>query len=308
LTCQCTGWIGVGWNTKSEMDGADALAGSVSGSTTTLIAYKLTGHSPSASSDIVLTNIVGSEIGGVTTIYFTRGLNNGSHPLRDEFTTLIGAYSPDTDGFGYHGSSTHSLSTVQANFYSGATLQSTNISFRDIHAIIMFIAWGLLLPFGALWARYARHLPNAIWFKVHRVTQYGGFVISLGGIILGYVMVSEQFRVLAHSIIGTVILFLSAAQVVAAFFRPHKQENEPITTARKAFEIFHHWNGRGLLLVAAVQIYLGIFAIGYFENHFWVIIMWSVVVGFVLLVVIIMEVIRGVTGKDDDEMKHVEMT
>jgi hypothetical protein len=288
------------------MDGADAVAGSVSGSTVTLDYYKLTGHTYTISTDIMLTDISGSEFGGVTTIYFTREVDKGSHPIINAYATLIGAYRElNNDAWGYHGS-THSSSSIQANFFTGTTSTSNPVTLRDIHAIIMFIAWGLLLPFGALWARYARHLPDALWFKVHRVTQYSGFTISLGGIILGYSMVYEQFLFLTHSIIGTLIMLFSAAQVVGAFFRPHKEENEPVTTARKVFEIFHHWNGRCLLVIAVVQIYLGISAIGYLEKQFWVIILWSIVVGLVVLVVLILEALK-ILNDSRDKDDHVEM-
>jgi len=57
----------------------------------------------------MLTDISGSEIGGVTTIYFTREVDKGSHPIINAYATLIGAYF-NNDAWGYHGS-THSSSS-----------------------------------------------------------------------------------------------------------------------------------------------------------------------------------------------------
>jgi hypothetical protein len=318
LSCPCLGWIGVGWNKDPLMPGADSVYGSVAGSTITVSPLKITGYfTPGTSPDIVLTDTFASEIDGVTTIFFTREINKGSYPIKDQPSTLIAAYKDDdSDTFDFHGFDTHTDSKIrtQVNFFSGETATSTAniITIRDTHGIIMFIAWGLILPFGAIWARYTRDLPDDIWFKVHRIFQYGGFAISLGGIILGYYMVGPaQFKFLAHSIIGTVILFFSASQVVVAFFRPHKQAGEPVTTARKAFEIFHHWNGRGLLALAVAQIYLGIAAIGYIKSIPWVIWLWTAWAGLMLLVVIILEIRKISKMREeskDDSYENFQLT
>jgi archaellin len=192
--------------------------------------WELTGEqTPTNSADIELTNIAGEEVDGVTTIYFTRTTKSGSYPIdADASVIVIGAYSPSNDFLSYHGDTTHSLqmNQVTANFKTGAVgSQKGKLTIKDAHAILMFIAWGLLLPFGMLWARYTRSLENDIWFLVHRPVQYTGFLISTAGIILGYVMVGEyQFRVVAHSVIGTIIFAGSILQVIGAFFRPHKKK------------------------------------------------------------------------------------
>jgi hypothetical protein len=260
-------------------------------------AYKLDNQlsNPVYHPNMVITDIEGIEADGVTTIYFRRNLNEGTQPISNKDQLVIGAYSSfNSDILGYHGA-THSDGMISLNFYTGATsVKALPIGLKDIHAIIMFISWGLILQFGILWARYARSLPNSIWFTIHRPTQMLGYLLSLGGIILAYIMVDLHFRVAAHALIGTIIFSLSFFQILVAVFRPHKEEGQPVTTVRFAFEIFHHWNGRILALLAISQIFLGIKAIKYDESHSWLIPFYGAIVGMTLFIILIVEIINCV--------------
>jgi len=80
--------------------------------------------------------------------------------------------------------------------------------------------------------------------------------------------------------------------VIVAFFRPHKEPNQSITNARFAFEIFHHWNGRSLALLAVFQICLGIQAIGYDLTNPWLYPLYGAIVGLTLLIVLIVEIMN----------------
>jgi len=300
-----TGWVGVGWSPDGHMysgGNSDAVVGWVESNGNVVVnAYQLKSYSPSAAdiqSDFELTDIDGEEIDGKTIIYFTRSTKSGLNPIdADADVIVIGAYSgTNQDTFSYHGSSTHTSTSnlVVINFASGSVSSAKGkLGIRDAHAIIMLFAWGLLLPFGMLWARYTRNLGDLIWFKVHRVTQYSGFVIALAGIILAYIMVdpSFHFRVVAHATIGTVMLILMVGQVIGAFFRPHPK---PVTSARIAFEIGHHWNGRVLVLLSVAQIILGIYAIGYDVDHPWLLPLYVAVAGSVALFVLIIEIYNGI--------------
>jgi len=246
------------------------------------------------SDDLAVFNISGIQSNGITTIFFTRPIHAGSQSISEETESyVIGAYSEENkETLSFHGD-TRTQSIIQVNFYSGISKQTIGI--KDVHAILMFISWGLILPFGVLCARYLRASPEALWFKIHQPCQYGGFVISLAGIIMGYIMVgNNQFRVLGHSIIGTIILVLSAAQVVSATFRPHKDIGQKVTTARLVFEIGHHTNGRLLVILAVVQIFLGIYAIGYDSTQPWLIPTYGTFVAVTSLIVIIVEAINCV--------------
>jgi len=58
----------------------------------------------------------------------------------------------------------------------------------------MFISWGVLLQFGAMWARYAKSIPKkgdkqAIWFTVHQIVQPLAWIVSLVGFAIAIAMV-----------------------------------------------------------------------------------------------------------------------
>jgi len=251
------------------------------------------GYSPYFS----VSNTSATQINGGTTIYFSRLLNAGAIPITENSSSIIiGAYSQgNSDTFEYHGS-THTSpgSIISINFYTGATSQSTVLGIRDAHSIIMLLSWGLILPLGLLAARYLRSFPDILWFKIHRPFQYFGTVLGLVGIIIGYSMVGPvgQFNHVAHAVIGTIIMTFSVLQVVVAFFRPHKEPEKPVTKERIAFEIFHHWNGRLLVLLAVlVQIFLGL-AIDYQMRYPWLPPLYGAIVGTTLLIVLIAEIVN----------------
>jgi hypothetical protein len=312
IQAPCTGWVGVGWSANGYMDsssvgkrnlqvtGSDAVVGWFTSAGDVMVdEWLLTVQdTPTLHAGITLSNIYGEEVNGETIIYFTRTTASGNHPINsDQSVYVIGAYSQtNTDALTFHGDA-HTdtpgagADLLTVNFFSGSIgSQSGTLGIRDAHAILMFIAWGILLPFGMLWARYTRSRDNDIWFKVHRPCQYTGFVISTAGIILAYVMVgTNQFRVLAHSVIGTIIFIGSVLQVIGAFFRPHKEKDRPVTNARKIFELSHHWNGRILVCLSVAQIILGIYAIGYDETYTWLLWLYVAVAASVFLFVVIVE-------------------
>jgi len=229
-----------------------------------------------------------TQFNGGTTIYFTRTLMAGAQPITTSSLFVIGAFSGAGDDFlDNHGLTSHSSSGYFTNFYTGKS--TVVLTIRDAHAIIMLLAWGLCLPVGLLAARYLRSFPNALWFKIHRPLQYVGTFLGFIGIIIGYSMVTAQFVHSAHATIGTIIMVFSFFQVLVAFFRPHKDPDHPVSNKRIAFELFHHWNGRGLVLLAIVQIYLGIF-IDYYLTNPWLIPLYGAIVGTALLVVLILEI------------------
>jgi len=300
----CTGWIGVGWSPNGEMiqngKTTDIVAGWVTeNGDFSINAYAFTirdtpsGFHPT----LILDDINGFQVDGATIIYFSRPLTSGANqPIGNADIYVIGAHgSSNQDFLAYHNTD-RTQGLLSANFYTGAmSIKKTPLGLKDAHAIIMFISWGLILPFGVLWARYTRSLKNNIWFTIHRPSQGIGFLLSTAGIIIAYYMLGPTFTIFrSHGILGTIIFFFSIIQIVVAIFRPHKDQGKRITNERYAFELFHHWNGRLLVLAAVAQIFLGIQAIGYDKSNPWLIPLYAALVGLTMLIVIIVEIINCV--------------
>ncbi len=54
----------------------------------------------------------------------------------------------------------------------------TWFTFLHLHGVLMYIAWGLLLPFGAMMGRYYRW-SWPVWFVIHVICQVRNFTLIL---------------------------------------------------------------------------------------------------------------------------------
>eukprot|EP00592_Proboscia_alata_P000453 CAMPEP_0194370940 /NCGR_PEP_ID=MMETSP0174-20130528/19281_1 /TAXON_ID=216777 /ORGANISM="Proboscia alata, Strain PI-D3" /LENGTH=373 /DNA_ID=CAMNT_0039148687 /DNA_START=186 /DNA_END=1307 /DNA_ORIENTATION=+ len=125
-----------------------------------------------------------------------------------------------------------------------------------IHGSIMLVGWGLLLPTGAIVARFGKHRPNAWWFKLHRVIQPLGLTFAL----IGWIIALLNFTTLEgsfdgrlnypHALLGMTTMCIGLIQPLNAIVRPHgPEEGKPKSTLRFVWEITHKglgWLGIGL--------------------------------------------------------------
>jgi len=245
-------------------------------------------------------NFTGTQVGGVTTLFFTRAVGDGRFPLtlgNGPTNQQIGSYG-SSDVIQYHGPTQHATSYVAIDYLLGsATVMVDPYSLVKIaHGSIMIIGWGIMLPFGMLWARYARRFDNSMskdaWFKVHRPNQYFFSAVVGVGLILAFVQVNGQhFTTVFHGQLGLALMLLLILHVVVAFWRPHKEPGQPRTRGRYAFEIFHLWNGRFMLLMAVVQITEGMIVIGWITSLVGVFVVYIIYVIFAIALIIVLEVL-----------------
>lgn len=124
-----------------------------------------------------------------------------------------------------------------------------------LHGIFMFIGWGLCLQLGAFIARYLRH-EDPLWFKLHKLLQITGLLISTAGFICG--IMSAGLHAFPHGLIGFFV-HLIGLQQFTAFLRPHKSNESKQTKKRLVWENFHRWLGRLCLIFALINCGLGLF-------------------------------------------------
>ncbi len=147
------------------------------------------------------------------------------------------------------------------------------------HARVMVLAWGVLLPLGALVARFFKVLPGQDWPRVldhkawwhgHRALQYAGAVLMLVGLWL--VWAAEGARAAStlaqwHGYLGWLVCALALLQVVGALARgskggPTEQQlhgdHYDMTPWRLTFERLHKGLGWLAVLAAVVVIGLGL--------------------------------------------------
>jgi hypothetical protein len=122
---------------------------------------------------------------------------------------------------------------------------------------------GLLLPCGTIIARFFKHRPNGLWFKLHRGLQVFGLSLAL----IAWIIALTQFNVFGnvgftnyrHGICGMIVMVLGLLQPINAMLRPHAPEDASAekTTLRTAWEYYHKGSGWFAVLLAIPTIVLG---------------------------------------------------
>ena len=144
-------------------------------------------------------------------------------------------------------------------------VSGTDDSFQStayVHGSLMLIGWGWMLPMGALFAKFFKHRPDGLWFKIHRGLQVLGLLIAT----IGWLVALTNFTSLSdkglnnyrHGVLGCVTMALGLLQPLNAIIRPHPPaEGEEKESARLAWEIAHKGLGYCALLLAVATIGYG---------------------------------------------------
>lgn len=149
-----------------------------------------------------------------------------------------------------------------------------------VHGFMMFLAWGMLLPGGILAARYTKHLPGDIWFKIHVYSQYSGLAITFLGLLFAVAELRGFHLVSLHVKFGILTILMGCMQPINAYFRPKKPENGNPSTNRIIWEYVHTYVGRCSIFVAVPALISGMKHLGerYNEENTlgltWALIVW----------------------------------
>lgn len=145
------------------------------------------------------------------------------------------------------------------------------------HARWMVLGWGVLLPAGALAARYFKvwpgqrwpqQLDNKTWWQLHRMLQWAGIVAMTIGALLAWGQ-GQRATVAAsiHAWVGWTLIGLGWLQVAAGLARGSKGgptdlrlrgDHYDMTAYRRRFERLHKGLGWLAVLAAVVVIALGL--------------------------------------------------
>lgn len=129
-------------------------------------------------------------------------------------------------------------------------------NYKLIHGAGMAFVWILLFPLSIFYARYLRSTFR--WIVVHITIQTTGSIlmICMMAVIL-WTTVTIEYRI-SHVILGLTILSMVAAQIVLGVFNALGMMLERFFHVRKWIQKFHYFVGASLLVMAAVQVGLGI--------------------------------------------------
>ncbi|RRT79761.1 hypothetical protein B296_00009761 [Ensete ventricosum] len=143
------------------------------------------------------------------------------------------------------------------------------------HGALAILGWGVLLPVGAVVARYCR-IWDPMWYYLHVIVQFAGFLAGFAGVVAGIALRGRLHSdVTLHRGLGIFILVLGILQVTAFFVRPGKGSK-----IRKHWNWYHHWVGSLVVFLAVINIALGI-QVGEAGNS------WKVGYGIILAIILI---------------------
>ncbi|XVE78342.1 hypothetical protein DITRI_Ditri13aG0137100 [Diplodiscus trichospermus] len=150
-------------------------------------------------------------------------------------------------------------SAASVNFLtgeSGGRASDSRIRRRNVHGVLNTVSWGVLMPLGAIAARYMRVFKSAdpAWFYLHVACQTSAYIVGVAGWATGIKIGTESPGVTQnpHRNIGIVIFCLGTLQVFALLLRPNKDHKY-----RLYWNIYHHSVGYAVIILSIINIFEG---------------------------------------------------
>ncbi|KAG8097220.1 hypothetical protein GUJ93_ZPchr0013g36921 [Zizania palustris] len=258
------GWVAWGINPSGlSMGGSNVFIASHddSSGTVSVLTTVLEGTSPTFANQSLSFPVpvppTADYAAGVYTIFTTVTLPRNSTTQNTVWQAgqgTTGAYSP-------HPMSEANLrSTLSLDFLSGQSTgggSNSRLHRRNIHGILNAVSWGILIPLGAMIARYLRVFEAAdpAWFYLHITCQLSGYILGVAGWALGLKLGSESKGITynPHRNIGMAIFCLATLQVFALLLRPDKKNKY-----RFYWNIYHHSVGYSAIVLSAINIFKGL--------------------------------------------------
>ncbi|KAI3434179.1 Cytochrome b561 and DOMON domain-containing protein [Psidium guajava] len=156
------------------------------------------------------------------------------------------------------GANVQSMGTL--NFASGQAAASgggnSKTRKRNTHGVLNAVSWGILMPVGAIIARYLKvsKAADPLWFYLHVACQSSAYVVGVAGWATGIKLGSESpgITYTAHRTIGIVLFCLGTLQVFALLLRPKKDHKY-----RFYWNIYHHSMGYAVIILSIINIFKG---------------------------------------------------
>ncbi|KAK6155299.1 hypothetical protein DH2020_009547 [Rehmannia glutinosa] len=127
---------------------------------------------------------------------------------------------------------------------------------RNVHGVLNVVSWGILMPLGAMAARYLKvfKAANPAWFYLHVACQVSAYSVGVGGWATGLKLGSDSPGVeqTTHRNIGISLFALATLQVFALLLRP-----KPEHKYRFYWNIYHHLIGYTVIVLSIVNIFEG---------------------------------------------------
>ncbi|XP_074585895.1 cytochrome b561 and DOMON domain-containing protein At3g61750-like [Curcuma longa] len=255
-TIYTVGWVGMGFSTDGRMVGSSAMVGWMGKTGIPHIReFYLRGKSASEivadQGQLLSTAVAPKVLVHHAKIYLAFQLKFQAPLAQQHLLFAIGTSTPVHKHLKKHSDKISLL----FDFSTGSSSTSTShlYKLKRSHGVLAIFGWGVLLPIGAIIARYCKQW-DPLWYYLHTIIQLMGFMIGLAAVVTGKLLFDElHATVYSHRGIGIFVLVLGILQVMAFFVKPDQDSK-----IRRYWNWYHHWGGRLALFFAAVNIVVGI--------------------------------------------------
>ena len=190
------------------------------------------------------------------TIYATLTLPSGT-------TTLVhlwndGPVSSGTPAM-HAMTSSNTQSKESLDLLSGSSQAGSGNSLRrrrNVHGVLNALSWGILMPVGAIIARYLKVFKSAdpAWFYLHVTCQTSAYIVGVAGWGTGLKLGSDSVGIKynTHRALGITLFCLGTLQVFALLLRPNKDHK-----IRIYWNIYHYAVGYSTIIISIINVFKG---------------------------------------------------
>ncbi|KAK2648531.1 hypothetical protein Ddye_016020 [Dipteronia dyeriana] len=209
--------------------------------------------------------------GSVMTIYATLQLTNDL--LSTNQVWQEGPMNGNSPGM-HPMATANTASTGLIDFRTGETTATGGSDFnarlrrRNTHGVLNAVSWGILMPIGAMMARYLKVFKSAnpAWFYIHVTCQCSAYVIGVAGWVTGIKLGNDNPITISeiHRNVGITLFALGTLQVFALLLRP-----KPDHKYRFYWNIYHHLTGYTVIGLSIYNVLEGLRILDPVDDWWW---------------------------------------
>ncbi|CAL9158254.1 cytochrome b561 and DOMON domain-containing protein At5g47530-like [Musa acuminata AAA Group] len=233
----------------------DSAAGAVTVWTTQLSTYSPTVQDQNLSFSVYSKAAEYSD--GSYTIYATLEVPSNNTKVNVVWQASTQIENGVPNGHSTLGDNVNSQSTLDLLSGHAASAADNSKQHRmNIHGVLNAVSWGVMMPMGAIIARYLRVFQAAdpAWYYLHIACQISAYIIGVSGWGLGLKLGSESVGVVHHKhrMMGIALFCLATLQVFALLLRPDKKNKHRIY-----WNMYHHSVGYLVIILSVVNTFEG---------------------------------------------------
>ncbi|KAG8067567.1 hypothetical protein GUJ93_ZPchr0005g15508 [Zizania palustris] len=181
-----SGWVGIGFSNDGKMVGSSAMVGWIDNQGRAYIKQYYLSKQTSSGVKVDGGKLITADVTSAVVLY---GDNiylafQVKYPLHIVRHSVILAYStilPNKFLLVEH----DDKMSLSFDFSSGDSVSTYYpYQLKRNHGALTIFGWGILIPLGAIVARYLRH-KEPLWYYLHVLLQFLGYIIGLAGVVSG---------------------------------------------------------------------------------------------------------------------------